>query len=519
MAMQFDSSIFNNAFNQGASTIREKLKEERTIKAEALKQKNDNLQEASKYVADSNNELQKTIAGYKEERSKVMKDTKLTLQQRKDRYNELNQTINESQFNAEQNLSMMNNAYGTNFSLTDVHADTGLINIYDGKNGEYIVNDVGTDGMDNVKRNPDMYVEADDGNLYLSKLDENGKATKELGEQIGTLSKEEGADGKPTDFDKKYKDYYDRTVKAGKKPMGRDEFDIDMSKQKKAKDKEASYIPTSEEKNLGFFQREYAYLKEENPQEYQAKLKEFKDGLFNSITSGKGFVKDDRKSKQLMSNMNIVVDEYADYLYNPNDLTDRKELNKLRFIQQQNLSVEKMHTPEVKEDLKKMRGNKTVIDSIDSVLADPDTANVETDVAEQVIDFTKKTLGVKSEETLRNVDFTTKTGKILFTFINSLSGSAYTASEIEAYKNILFGGDLTDEAYVIPAIEAFRETAVDENEKIADRQFAVAPFDSIVHRQYSKTSPYKGSAVPEYLYRKDPVTGKTQRKKNPKYKG
>ena len=328
----------------------------------------------------------------------------------------------------------------------------------------------------------------DAGELVVKEIDETGSFTDkrnrinyENTSSYDSIKKEK--DSSPTDFTRKYNDYVEKEKAKGLTPMSMGEYDIYLAQSKQSTKPAAA---SEAGKNIMLWDKENETLKTSDPAKYELERKKFVNNVFDTITIGKAGVKDKEEMRAYKSRVNMVIDKYSDLSINPTSV-DKKQLNALRMIETENNKIGSVMTQEVKDDLKRLRGNKTVIDSIDLVLDNPETAKVTTDVASKAVDFTNKVAGIKSEQTVRNVDFNTKAGKILFTFINSLSGSAYTASEIEAYKGILLGGDLTDETYVIGAINSFRETSVEENNKISERLFVTHPYSATEYRQYEKS--------------------------------
>jgi hypothetical protein len=116
-----------------------------------------------------------------------------------------------------------------------------------------------------------------------------------------------------------------------------------------------------------------------------------------------------------------------------------------------------------KDAKKELESNHNTATEIDDLLANPNTVKIDKDIIADAKTWVESKLGVESAQSLANVDFNTKAGMLLYGYIHTMSGSAYSQNEINAHMKTLMSGNLNDESYIRRSMASFSEQIKHKN--------------------------------------------------------
>ena len=444
--MGFDSA-FESAFTKGMSIgstavlqqIKDKKKKEEeanSIQAKAYeeqtKQNNKIELEKVKQGQDIAKTSMKSLIGMKEEIRKkqfeIMKDNKITANEKKVQFNELNKSY----------ASLINGTYGQLAQVKQMTGDDyiGIANnaIQDLDLDEYV--DVNISGKTATIKNKDAEIIQSNPNMY--DIDSNNNVIDKTTKEVVTAHKS---------------------------------FNSIID------DNKDGYVPSTEEKNWMFWKRE-------NPNATPKENEQFKKDLFQKMVEGVSGVKNSKSSKVLENNLGKLVDNFSDYLAEPNS-ADNKTVNKLIMIEQQNLSaLDSTTKKQLSKDVESMASNHKTVNNIDKAFNIDRKTPVTKGIIDNTITFLNKITGNENEQAFENVKWDTRAGKILASFVKDMSGTAVSESERAFLTELLTGGKLADESYVIEKMKEFRASMVDENEIISSRSSSYIPASSVQYRKY-----------------------------------
>ena len=147
----------------------------------------------------------------------------------------------------------------------------------------------------------------------------------------------------------------------------------------------------------------------------------------------------------------------------------------------------------VQDDVDKMKSNFHLANNLNRILTTTAT-KIDKDAVADAKTFVEKKIGRESAQSLANVDFNTRSGILLANFMKEMSGTAVADAEVNRLRNILLGGDLTDETYVKTAIASFASELEDQNIELGSTLGDTAPY-SVNKYTTKKESATKPSAA------------------------
>jgi len=140
----------------------------------------------------------------------------------------------------------------------------------------------------------------------------------------------------------------------------------------------------------------------------------------------------------------------------------------------------------VKDTTKQMRANKTTIESIDVLMQEVKAGKItpDKDIVANIANYGKRLVGITDEKAIANINWDTKSGMLLASYLRSTSGMAVTEGERDFLTTIMKGGALADEKSMYKAMEAFRQGLDTEQQSLGNTMFQNAPATATKLRQY-----------------------------------
>jgi len=181
---------------------------------------------------------------------------------------------------------------------------------------------------------------------------------------------------------------------------------------------------------------------------------------------GVGAVRETKDIKEL----NIAQEKAAS--------TEPREFNEIKARNTENeifAKLDEKKKKSVQEDIDKMKGNFHLANNLDRILTTTAT-KIDKDVIADSKTFVEKKLGIESAQSISNVDFNTRSGILLANFMKEMSGTAVADAEVARLRDILLGGDLTDETYIKSAIDSFSKELRDQNTELGSTLGDTAPY-------------------------------------------
>ena len=122
-----------------------------------------------------------------------------------------------------------------------------------------------------------------------------------------------------------------------------------------------------------------------------------------------------------------------------------------------------------------MKSNFHLSNNLNRVLTTVAT-KIDKDTIADAKTFVEKKIGKESAQSIANVDFDTRSGIILANFMKEMSGTAVADAEVTRLRNILLGGNLTDETYVKSALDSFAKEIQAQNIELGSTLGDTAPY-------------------------------------------
>lgn len=105
------------------------------------------------------------------------------------------------------------------------------------------------------------------------------------------------------------------------------------------------------------------------------------------------------------------------------------------------------------------------------------TPKIDKDVVQGTVDWVRTKVGRENAQTLANVDFNTKAGMLLASYIKEMSGTAASDAEVSRLLINLLGGNLTDEVYIKQSMKSFAGYLREKNNIMAEPYKDTIPYD------------------------------------------
>lgn len=267
-----------------------------------------------------------------------------------------------------------------------------------------------------------------------------------------------------------------------------------------AKAKNSTRKPTAyEERDRYFYEAQQIknIPEEKRTTEQQERLELLDNTLLGSV-AGKSEVKEKLDESQLLAGVKEAED-LSPYLEKP---TGAKQTTLGRMKRVENSYFKNTETQQSKStqgSIDTMKANQLVVDSIGKVFDDisknPSKYDrVKKGVVDDFVQGTRKMFGsVANDNQLKameqNIDFNTRAGRILTSFIKATSGLTVSDKERAFLQDILLGGNLSDEKAVMSAMKSFRQSVASESDLIAGQIYTDAPYSATKYRQYKYSTP------------------------------
>ncbi len=164
------------------------------------------------------------------------------------------------------------------------------------------------------------------------------------------------------------------------------------------------------------------------------------------------------------------------------EFTPHEAVKAENTMMQQLDNTQKKH---VQTTLDTMQTNYNTASNIDRVLK-TGGSKVEKGVIDNALTWTNKILGTESAQAFENVDFNTRSGMLLVSFVKSISGTAVSDQERARLVDIMLGGNLSDENYVRQALGSFSSELKAQNKQLGSNVEEYAPHSTSKYTKESK---------------------------------
>jgi len=208
-----------------------------------------------------------------------------------------------------------------------------------------------------------------------------------------------------------------------------------------------------------------------NPDATDEETQQFYNNFLQKTFEGVGSVREESDIAQLSGVQKEAVD------------SEGKSDDEVRDIESRIFAkLDEKKKASAMKDIDRMKANFNTSSNLSRILEEGGD-KIDKDIIADLNTWTNKKLGSETQQTLDNVDFNTRSGLLLANFIKEISGTAASQPEIDRLKDILLGGNLTDEIYVRQAIRTFSDELVLQTKQLAGNLKDTAPHSI---RKYTK---------------------------------
>lgn len=238
-----------------------------------------------------------------------------------------------------------------------------------------------------------------------------------------------------------------------------------------------------------------------NPNATPEEVASFNKEALNRIKYGSSDTSSEKNLKELTENFVQVQTYKKNYLNKPLDISNA-DMGNMKALENDNFDkLQDKQKVLLKDNIKSMSDNFIVVTNIDKALSKPSVKVVDKDIIADTKTWVEKKIGKETAQSMDNVDFNTRTGRILLSYLKSTSGTAVSDMERQFIQDVMLGGDLTDEKYVLKALKTFRDSIVDENDTKAGIIFDDAPYSANKFRRYNTNSSNASSIDTNSIFR------------------
>lgn len=238
-----------------------------------------------------------------------------------------------------------------------------------------------------------------------------------------------------------------------------------------------------------------------NPNATPQQTQDFNKQALHKLTYGTGDTANEKNLAERDENYKAVQGWKGKYLDNVSKVSGG-EIGNMKSIENSNMNkMDGTQKQVVKDTIKAMKGNYLVVSNIDDALNRPSAKNVKKGVVDSTKTWVEKKVGKETAQAMTDVDFNTRAGRILLSYLKSTSGTAVSDMERKFIQDVMLGGDLTDERYVIQALSTFRDSVASENDISAGMIFDDAPHSAVTLRQYKTYKNNKDTTESNSVFR------------------
>jgi len=231
-------------------------------------------------------------------------------------------------------------------------------------------------------------------------------------------------------------------------------------------------------------QMEDAFI-QSNPNPTVDETKQFYSTALTKMQAGASTVAQDINEAEASKNYAKAQEYKAKFARDPNSPSqfDMGDMKKTEVNQFDNLSPKEQAS--LSDTTKSMKANQVFVSGVNKVESDYNNDNLPTsglyDSAKQKLE---EYYGTGSEQMLKNVDFKSRSGRLLGAYMKATSGLAVSDSERAFLTDLFTGGFIDDEKTILARMNSFKKSMVDENNVLAGSIFNDAPYSATKYRQY-----------------------------------
>jgi len=221
-----------------------------------------------------------------------------------------------------------------------------------------------------------------------------------------------------------------------------------------------------------------------NPNATQEQIQEFNRTALTKLTAGAGEVAKNMALTEQAQDFKTSERYRTNFLNTPQEAT-RADIGSMQSVENRNFAnKDTTQKALIKDTIKSMKDNHIVISNINKAFDIDTTSKIKTGTIDSTKTWLEKKIGIESAQSFNNVDFNTRAGRILLSYLKSTSGTAVSDVERSFVEDVMLGGNLTDETYVLRALSTFRDSVKDENDTLGGQIFNSSPASATRFRQY-----------------------------------